>query len=90
VFVSVGARQVRLEEFGESYYNGMIPGVIEELQSGGHLQEDQGALIMFCGGNHKIPLMVRKSDGGYGSVRAARHGPKRKDSGSNMCQRKII
>jgi arginyl-tRNA synthetase len=60
--------QVHLEEFGESYYNEMIPGVIQELQGKGLLVEDQGATIMWCGGSHQLPLMVRKSDGGFGWV----------------------
>jgi len=57
---------VRLEEYGESFYNDRIPAVIEELKAENLLEEDGGAMIMWCGGKHQIPLMVRKSDGGYG------------------------
>lgn len=57
---------VRLEEYGESYYNEMIPGAIEALAGKKLLQEDGGATIMWCGPKYQIPLMVRKSDGGYG------------------------
>ncbi len=57
---------VRLEECGESFYNDRIPGAIAELQGKGLLTEDNGATIMWCGAKHQIPLMVRKSDGGYG------------------------
>lgn len=57
---------VKLEECGESFYNSRIPAAIEDLQVKGLLQEDGGATIMWCGGKHQIPLMVRKSDGGYG------------------------
>jgi len=57
---------VKLEECGESFYNSRIPAAIEALQAKGLLQEDGGATIMWCGGKHQIPLMVRKSDGGYG------------------------
>ncbi|KAA0156312.1 hypothetical protein FNF29_01105 [Cafeteria roenbergensis] len=50
---------------GESFYNPLIPSTIEELSSKGLLTEDEGALLMFIEGE-KVPLMVRKSDGGYG------------------------
>merc|ERR1711988_1564565 len=69
--------QIRLKEYGESYYNTMIPNVIEELESYGLLQQQDGALMMFCGERHNIPLIVRKSDGGFGydstDLAAVRH-----------------
>jgi hypothetical protein len=58
--------EVRLEECGESFYNEMIPAAIDALRSKKLLEEDGGATIMWCGPKYQIPLMVRKSDGGYG------------------------
>ena len=56
---------IRVEDFGESYYNPMIPGVIEELKASGLAIEDEGAWIVRVEGK-AVPLMVVKSDGGYG------------------------
>jgi arginyl-tRNA synthetase len=57
---------------GESFYNGMIPGVIAKLHAKGLLTEEEGALLLFTEMD-KVPLMVRKSDGGfcYGSTDSA-------------------
>lgn len=52
------------EEYGESYYNKMIPSVIEELESKNLIKVDQGAKCLFVP-KKKVPLMVQKSDGGY-------------------------
>ncbi len=56
---------------GESFYNPLLPVVIEELDAKGLLVEDQGALCVFPAGfanrsGDPLPLIVRKSDGGYG------------------------
>ncbi len=55
---------ISLEDYGESYYNEMIPGVIEELKSKKLTKMDQGALCMYLP-KEKVPLMLIKSDGGY-------------------------
>jgi arginyl-tRNA synthetase len=52
------------EEYGESFYNNMIPSVIEELESKNLIKVDQGAKCLFVP-KKKVPLMVQKSDGGY-------------------------
>lgn len=57
--------EVRLHEVGESFYNPIIPGVIEELQMKGFVLEENGMLIIKLP-HFTIPLIVRKSDGGYG------------------------
>ena len=36
---------IKVKEFGESYYNPMIPGVIEMLTKKGLVEESQGQLI---------------------------------------------
>lgn len=57
--------QVKLFEMGESFYNPMIPQVIEELKQLEFVKEDDGMLI-FTMPHFTIPLILRKSDGGYG------------------------
>lgn len=52
-------------EFGESFYNPQIPDVIKELEDNGHIKVDKGAKCFFIPGKD-VPLMVQKSDGGYG------------------------
>jgi len=51
---------------GESYYNDAIPGVIEEIRP--YLVVVDGATCLFVDGQKKdeVPLMVVKSDGGFG------------------------
>jgi len=66
-----GQLEVRIEERGESFYNPFIPETIEELKELGLIQESGGALCLFPKGffnkdGEPLPLIVRKSDGGYG------------------------
>ncbi|KAG5185943.1 Arginyl-tRNA synthetase [Tribonema minus] len=61
---------VKLEERGESFYNSMLGGVIEELREGGLLQESEGAQVVFIEGaknrdDSAQALIVQKTDGGY-------------------------
>ena len=56
---------------GESFYNPLLPVVVDELDAKGLLVEDDGALCVFPEGfenrnGEPLPLIVRKSDGGYG------------------------
>jgi arginyl-tRNA synthetase len=56
---------------GESFYNPLLPVVVSELDEQGLLVEDDGALCVFPEGfenrqGDPLPLIVRKSDGGYG------------------------
>lgn len=58
---------VTLTEVGESFYNPKIPAVIEELEKLNLITiEEGGAKCMFLQPKFKIPLMMQKSDGGYG------------------------
>lgn len=57
-------------ERGESFYNPLLPEVIEELDKLGLLVEDEGAKCVFLEGytnkeGKPLPLIVQKSDGGY-------------------------
>lgn len=61
---------VCIEERGESFYNTMLPGIIEQLNQKGLIQESDGAQCVYLDGylnrdNEPLPLMVQKSDGGY-------------------------
>uniref|UniRef100_A0A6U2LX67 arginine--tRNA ligase n=1 Tax=Leptocylindrus danicus TaxID=163516 RepID=A0A6U2LX67_9STRA len=55
-----------LTECGESFYNPMIPGVIEKFKEAKLVTDDpSGAKLCFVDG-HSAPLMLQKSDGGFG------------------------
>ncbi|KAF5828098.1 tRNA synthetases class I (R)-domain-containing protein [Dunaliella salina] len=56
---------VRVEERGESFYNPMLKAVVEELKEKGCAEESDGAICVFVEGQ-SIPLIVQKSDGGFG------------------------
>ncbi len=50
---------------GESYYNPMMPGVVEKLLAAGLAKESEGALIVDLSEEKLGVAIVRKSDGGY-------------------------
>lgn len=56
---------VTLEEVGESFYNPLIPQVLEELIASGQVVENDGAKCIKRE-NWDIPLFMQKSDGGFG------------------------
>jgi arginyl-tRNA synthetase len=55
---------VKLQERGESYYNPMLPKVVEDLEKKGLVTLSDGAKCIFHEGI-RFPLMIQKSDGGY-------------------------
>ena len=55
---------ITVEEYGESFYNKMIPATLQELTNKGMIVQDKGAQCIFVK-EGSIPLMVVKSDGGY-------------------------
>lgn len=55
---------VKIEERGESFYNPMLPWIVQDLESKGLITVSEGAKCVFHEGL-SIPLMVQKSDGGY-------------------------
>lgn len=57
---------VHLEERGESFYNEMIPHIVEDLKARELCVESSGAMCVFTPKVAEIPLMAVKSDGGYG------------------------
>jgi arginyl-tRNA synthetase len=61
---------IHLNERGESFYNPLLPQVVEDLEKDGLLVEDQGAKCVFLEGftnreGNPLPLIIQKSDGGY-------------------------
>jgi arginyl-tRNA synthetase len=61
---------IKLTERGESFYNSLLPAVVEDLAQVGLLVEDAGAKCVFLEGftnkaGEPLPLIVQKSDGGY-------------------------
>ncbi|MFM7408311.1 MAG: arginine--tRNA ligase [Cuspidothrix sp.] len=61
---------VQLIERGESFYNSLLPKVVEDLATTGLLEENQGAKCVFLDGftnreGNPLPLIVQKTDGGY-------------------------
>ena len=71
VYDLLGVLLTEDDTVGESFYNPLLPVVVEELDAKGLLVEDNGALCVFPEGfenrnGEPLPLIVRKSDGGYG------------------------
>ncbi|MBW4686497.1 MAG: arginine--tRNA ligase [Komarekiella atlantica HA4396-MV6] len=61
---------IQVIERGESFYNRLLPGIVEDLEKSGLLVENQGAKCVFLEGftnreGEPLPLIVQKSDGGY-------------------------
>jgi arginyl-tRNA synthetase len=61
---------IKLTERGESFYNPLLPAVVEDLTELGLLVEDNGAKCVFVEGftnkeGEPLPLIVQKTDGGY-------------------------
>ncbi len=61
---------IQLTERGESFYNPYLASVVDDLQTLGLLEENQGAKCVFLEGftnkeGEPLPLIVQKSDGGY-------------------------
>ncbi|AFZ81177.1 arginyl-tRNA synthetase, putative [Theileria equi strain WA] len=56
---------IKFEVYGESFYNDFIPDVVKELKEKGIAEDSQGAIVVFTDVS-PAPLMLVKSDGGYG------------------------
>ncbi|NIA21215.1 MAG: arginine--tRNA ligase, partial [Anaerolineaceae bacterium] len=50
---------------GESFYNDMLPGVVEELTAAGLARKSEGAMCIFWDDDSLPPLLVQKKDGAY-------------------------
>ena len=51
--------------YGESFYNDMMPSVLEELKEKGIARENQGALVVFFENDKLPPAIVQKKDGSF-------------------------
>ena len=55
---------------GESFYNEMLPGIVEDLTNKSIAVESAGAQVIFLEGfydkdKNPVPMIIKKSDGGY-------------------------
>jgi arginyl-tRNA synthetase len=71
VYARLGVTLTAPDFRGESSYNDMLAGVVDELDAKGLLRVSEGALCAFPAGftgrgGQPLPLIVRKSDGGFG------------------------
>ena len=71
VYRALGVLLTPEDIVGESFYNPLLPVVVEELDQKGLLQLSEGAWCVFPQGftnreGEPLPLIVQKSDGGYG------------------------
>mmetsp|Transcript_58950 Transcript_58950/g.105906 ORF Transcript_58950/g.105906 Transcript_58950/m.105906 type:complete len:586 (-) Transcript_58950:89-1846(-) len=57
---------ITVEERGESFYNSMLPPLVEDLKARGICNESNGAMCIFTPRVAEIPLMAVKTDGGFG------------------------
>ncbi len=58
------------DDCGESFYNPMLDGIVDELKKAGIAEESQGALVIFLEGfidrdKNPLPMIIQKKDGGY-------------------------
>ena len=51
--------------YGESFYNDMMPAVLDELKEKNIAREDQGALVVFFEDDKLPPAIVQKKDGSF-------------------------
>ncbi|MFM9138894.1 MAG: arginine--tRNA ligase [Actinomycetota bacterium] len=70
VYEMLGVLLTSDDLMGESAYNDLLPKVVERLEASGQLVVSDGAEVVFPEGfvnrdNEPLPLIIRKSDGGY-------------------------
>lgn len=70
IYETLGVSLNRQDERGESTYNDMLPGVVEELEKAGLAKESHGAVCVFPPGfktkeGEPLPFIIQKSDGAY-------------------------
>jgi arginyl-tRNA synthetase len=71
LYAALGVTLKPADVVGESAYNALLPGVVEELQGKGLARESDGAICVFPPGftgreGEPVPLIIRKREGGYG------------------------
>ncbi len=71
LYARLGVTLTDADLAGESTYNDRLAGVCDELEAAGIARVSEGALCVFLDGytgreGKPLPLIIRKSDGGYG------------------------
>jgi len=71
LYAALGVTLSPADVVGESAYNALLPGVVDELERKGLARESQGAMCVFLPGfvgreGEPVPLIIRKQEGGYG------------------------
>jgi len=71
VYGDLGVLLTDADVVGESFYNSMLDAVVADLDAAGLIQDSGGAACVFPAGfrnreGEPLPLIVRKSDEGYG------------------------
>jgi arginyl-tRNA synthetase len=64
IYERLGVKLTVEDERGESFYNDMLPRVVDDLRKAGLAVESDGAIVVFTAG-YDNPLIIQKSDGGY-------------------------
>ena len=57
---------INVYECGESFYNNKIPPIIDEFEKAGLVEIKEGGAKCVFVDKFKVPLMLQKSDGGFG------------------------
>ena len=70
VYDMLGVLLTKDDVRGESYYDSLLPSVVERLDDSGLLSNNLGAEVMYPGDwvnreGNPLPLIIRKGDGGY-------------------------
>jgi arginyl-tRNA synthetase len=65
MFALLGIKVTRADERGESFYNPKLAETVNELVKLGVAEESDGAIVVWVKG-FEAPLIIRKSDGGFG------------------------
>ncbi len=55
---------IKIQEMGESFYNPLLPQVVDDLLKRGIARRSEGAVCVFLD-SFKAPFIVQKRDGGY-------------------------
>lgn len=71
VYAKLGVKLREEDVRGESFYNPELPGIVTALEQKGLAETSDGAVCVFPEGfankeGARLPLIVRKQDGGYG------------------------
>eukprot|EP00124_Ichthyophonus_hoferi_P003459 Ihof_evm5s300 gene=Ihof_evmTU5s300 len=56
--------KIRIQETGESFYQPLMPAMVQRFVESGAAVEEEGRKVVFVPGN-TVPLTIEKSDGGF-------------------------